>query len=116
MADNLIKRIRTNVGDCPIDYESLANRPSSMKNPYPIRFTGAVSKTYDGSQGVEVNIPTGGGGGTSYVIGDGLKLDPESNTLSVDTANAVEQDNTLPVTSAAVYTTVGNIETLLGTI
>ena len=54
-------------------------------------------------------------GGTAYKIGHGLKLD-EDNTLSVDTADVVEQDNTLPVTSAAVATTVGNIEVLLGTI
>lgn len=54
-------------------------------------------------------------GGTAYKIGHGLKLD-EDNTLSVDTADAVEQDNTLPVTSAAVAATVGNIEVLLGTI
>lgn len=54
-------------------------------------------------------------GGTAYKIGHGLKLD-EDNTLSVATADAVEQDNTLPVTSAAVAATVGNIEVLLGTI
>ena len=55
-------------------------------------------------------------GGKTDTIGHGLKLDEQTNTLSVDTAEAVEQDNTLPVTSAAVYTTVGNIEVLLGTI
>lgn len=31
-------------------------------------------------------------------------------------ANAVEKDNTLPITSAAVYTEVGNINALLATI
>ena len=31
----------------------------------------------------------------------------------VDTADAVEQDNTLPVTSAAVFVQTGNIEALL---
>lgn len=40
----------------------------------------------------------------------------EDGTLNVDTADAVEQDNTRPITSAAVHTTVGNIEILLGTI
>ena len=58
----------------------------------------------------------GGGGGGGYIIGDGLKLDPESNTLSVDTADKVEKDNTKPVTSAAVHTEVGNINALLATI
>lgn len=58
-------------------------------------------------------VPSGGGGG-DYVIGDGLKL--EGVVLSVDTATSVEEDNTKPITSAAVFQTVGNIEILLGTI
>lgn len=59
---------------------------------------------------------SGGGGGGGYTIGDGLKLDAETNTLSVDTAEAVEKDNTKPVTSAAVFAEVGNINALLATI
>ena len=59
---------------------------------------------------------SGGSGGGGYTIGDGLKLDAATNTLSVDTADAVEEDNTKPVTSAAVYTEVGNINALLATI
>ena len=59
---------------------------------------------------------SGGGGGGGYQIGSGLKLDAETNTLSVDTADTVEKDNTKPVTSAAVYTEVGNINALLATI
>ena len=58
----------------------------------------------------------GGSGGGGYTIGDGLKLDAATNTLSVDTAAAVEKDNTKPVTSGAVYTEVGNINALLATI
>ena len=58
----------------------------------------------------------GGSGSGGYTIGDGLKLDAATNTLSVDTAAAVEKDNTKPVTSAAVYTEVGNINALLATI
>lgn len=57
-----------------------------------------------------------GGGGGGYNIGPGLKLDAETNTLSVDTAEIVEKDNTKPVTSAAVFTEVGNINALLATI
>lgn len=62
---------------------------------------------------------TGGGGsgggesGPSYKIGSGLRLDEKTNTLSVDTADKAEQDNTKPITSAAVYMEVGNIEALL---
>lgn len=40
----------------------------------------------------------------------------ENGVLSVNTADTVEEDNTLPITSAAVQTTVGNIEVLLKTI
>lgn len=62
----------------------------------------------------DIPIP-GDGGGFPYQIGNGLKV-TGGDTLEVDAANSVEQDNTLPITSAAVYTTVGNIEILLGTI
>ena len=40
----------------------------------------------------------------------------EDGILSVNTTNDMEQDNTLPITSAGVYATVGNIEALLKTI
>lgn len=48
-------------------------------------------------------------------VGNGLKYDAEGH-LAVDTADEAEQDNTLPITSAAVYTSIGNIEALLQTI
>ena len=54
------------------------------------------------------------GGGGAFQIGHGLLL--EDNVLSVNVVNGAEQDNTLPITSAAVYTTVGNIDSLLQTI
>lgn len=53
---------------------------------------------------------------SNYNIGSGLKLDRDTNTLSVDVATEVLEDNTLPITSAAVYTEVGNINVLLQTI
>lgn len=56
----------------------------------------------------------GTGGGFPYEIGPGLKV--EGGVLSVDTAGAVEEDNTRPVTSAAVYTELGNVEALLANI
>ncbi|MGI5895197.1 MAG: hypothetical protein ACOX6P_11520 [Candidatus Merdivicinus sp.] len=59
-------------------------------------------------------FPASGGGGGGYKIGDGLKL--ENGVLSVDTAAEVQQDNTKPVTSAAVYTQLGNVEALLASI
>ncbi len=48
-------------------------------------------------------------------VGDNLTIDDEGR-LSVDTADTAEQDNTRPITSAAVHTVVGNIEVLLETI
>ena len=56
----------------------------------------------------------GSGGGPSYQIGDGLKV--VEGVLMVDTAEAVERDNTKPVTSGAVYMQLGNVEALLKTI
>jgi hypothetical protein len=40
----------------------------------------------------------------------------EKGMLSVNTTNDMERDNTLPITSAGVFATVGNIEALLKTI
>ena len=55
-----------------------------------------------------------GGGNFPYKLGPTLKV--VDSTLDVNTADDVQQDNTLPITSAAVYQTVGNIDILLGTI
>lgn len=67
----------------------------------------------DGTYGLAVI--QGGGGGIGYRIGHGLKV-TGGDTLEVDAADAVERDNTRPVTSAAIYTEVGNIDALLQTI
>lgn len=52
--------------------------------------------------------------GVQFKPDETLRL--EGGILSVNTADKVEKDNTLPVTSAAVYTEVGNINALLATI
>lgn len=57
---------------------------------------------------------TGGGGGTSFSTDESLSL--TDGVLKVNTVQTVEKDNTLPVSSAAVFTEVGNIEALLATI
>ena len=59
-------------------------------------------------------LNTGGTTGQGFTTDETLTL--KDGILSVNRANAVEEDNTLPITSAAVHTTVGNIEILLGTI
>lgn len=64
----------------------------------------------------DTRIPASGGGGSADItIDHTLKYDQYGN-LGVNTASVVEKDNTLPITSAAVETTVGNIEILLKTI
>ncbi len=58
---------------------------------------------------------SGGGGGGFPELGHALYYD-ETGRLAVQVADKPEPDNTLPITSAAMQTTVGNIEILLGTI
>ena len=53
-------------------------------------------------------------GGVDFEIDASLTL--ENGILSVNTTNSMEQNNTLPITSAGVFATVGNIEVLLKTI
>lgn len=49
------------------------------------------------------------------IVGDDLLVTQEGR-LSVDKATSVEGDNTRPITAAAVYTEIGNINALLATI
>ena len=49
------------------------------------------------------------------MVGDNLRV-TDDGILSVDTADNMEEDNTRPITAAAVATQVGNIEILLATI
>ena len=49
------------------------------------------------------------------IVGSDLSI-TENGVLSVDKANVVQEDNTKPITAAAVYTEVGNINALLATI
>lgn len=54
------------------------------------------------------------GDGVSFTTDDTLTL--SNGTLKVNTANTVTANSTLPVTSAAVYSVLGDIESLLATI
>lgn len=54
------------------------------------------------------------GGGIQFRTDETLTL--QDGVLSVNTTDLMEQDNTLPITSAGVYATIGNIEALLKTI
>ena len=54
--------------------------PKSLKNPYSLTFTGAVTGSYDGSKPMTFNIPSGGGGTdislglTGAAVGDIIKV------------------------------------------
>ena len=56
-------------------------------------------------------LPNTQTGGVSFETDETLTL--KNGILSVNTTNSVEADNTLPITSAAVAVTVGNIEAIL---
>lgn len=76
-----------------------------------------VKEDLDGQVGASVeaylkeNPPSGG---VQFETDATLRL--EDGILSVNTTNDMEKDNTLPITSAGVFATVGNIEALLKTI
>ena len=82
-----------------------------------VKYSGKVgSSTVENVKAaLDAILAQGGGGG--YNIGHGLLLDQETNTISVNTVDGLDnEDNTLPITAAAVSRTVGNINALLGTI
>lgn len=79
-------------------------------------YTFTVTNGSGGSGGGSADVPVASEAVAGIVrVGENLKISADG-VLSVDTATAVEEDNTRPVTSAAVQTTVGNIEILLKTI
>ena len=71
-----------------------------------------TTQAFDADMGELYAVP--GKGGVDFKTDETLTL--ANGILSVNTADEVEKDNTLPVTSAAVYTEVGNINALLATI
>ena len=75
---------------------------------------GQTSATVIGGAG-ESGSGGGGSGGVNFTPGNALELTADGK-LNVLTADKAEENNTLPITSAAVATTVGNIEILLATI
>ena len=103
--------------DVPSEFTEIEQTIISINNNPPKPGVNGYWMIYNPETGEyeESDIPIPEGGGFPYQIGNGLKI-TGGDTLEVDTATDVEQDNTLPITSAAVYTTVGNIEILLGTI
>ena len=84
-------------------YQVLGKFPSGEVDPSEIK------KIVD--EHLKENPPSGG---VSFTTNETLNL--KDGVLSVNTTDQMEQDNTLPITSAGVFSTVGNIEALLKTI
>ena len=51
------------------DYVKKKDIPTNLPNPNPLIFTGAATGSYDGSEVLTVEIPSGGGGGGTGVDG-----------------------------------------------
>lgn len=79
------------------------------------RIDGAEDRAQDAARRAEEAAERAEQGKIHFETDETLTLS-EDGVLSVNTATDVEADNTLPITAAAVYTTVGNIEILLSTI
>lgn len=69
---------------------------------------------YSGEKLLSYVYVQGGGEGPAYKFGHGLKQD--GVTVSVNMASKENPDKTLPISAAAVESTVGSIEVLLKTI
>lgn len=78
-----------------------------------VRYDRKMELTEEQKAQARTNI---GADGVHFTTDETLSLDPETGVLSVNTTDKVEADNTLPITAAAVQTSVGNINALLATI
>ena len=68
----------------------LATLKNKLPNPYPLKFTGAVNETYDGSSAKTIEIPSGGTGGggalSGLAIADNYDIELISHVI-------IDQDN-----------------------
>lgn len=98
----------------PVNAWSLTQVPLSAES---VSYSGKVGSDTVANVKAALDAILAQGGGGGYNIGHGLLLDQETNTISVNTVDGLDnEDNTLPITAAAVSRTVGNINALLGTI
>lgn len=79
--------------------------PTSLKNPYKLTLTGAVSATYDGSAAVSVTIPQGGGDSEAHFckLSTAVAISAQSSTSGGATAVAWTFDEVSGVTAAQSY-------------
>lgn len=90
-----------------------------LTDEYTITLTDGSSYTFtvtNGDSGGSADVPVASETVAGIIrVGENLKISADG-TLGVVTATNVEEDNTRPITAAAVYTEVGNINALLETI
>ena len=60
--------------------------PTVLPNPYALTFTGAVTGSYDGSEAVSVEIPSGGSGGgeSAFRLINTVNISEEVSTITID--------------------------------
>ena len=100
--------------ELPSEFTQMEQRMEELNNHPPTPGANGLWMVWNPDTGEyeESDIPLPEGSG--YAIGDGLKI--VDGRLTVDTAAEVEEDNTKPVTSGAVYVQLGNVEALLANI
>lgn len=102
---DIIDNLTTNVSNKPLSAaQGVALKalidgiavPEKLPNPYPLTFTGGASGSYDGSEALTINIPSGGDGSTYYVtpeqfgaIGDGVTDDSEAFRQAIETEKPI---------------------------
>ena len=113
--ENILKRLDDLELTGGVSDEQIGNAVSAYLTENPVE-AGATAKQAAQIEANKTAIEElqQNGVGVQFETDATLKL--EDGILSVNTADVVEEDNTLPVTSAAVYTEVGNINALLATI
>ena len=99
----------------PVDYEWPEPTPSILHSIEQAA-TQAAEDAKAAREAAERAEEAAGTAVATINFGHGLVYDKDTRTVSVDAADVVERDNTLPITSAAVYTELGGLNALLSTI
>ena len=77
-----VRKVFTISEDKSVSVTTTALTPETLPNPYPLTFTGAVAASYDGSEAVTVEIPSGGGGIATATKLHEITLEEEVTSIS----------------------------------
>lgn len=81
--------------------------PEALPNPNALTFTGAVTGSYDGSQPLTVNIPSGAGGDSPWRLIKTVTLEETVKSITVDTD---KDGNAFSLSEIYINTNVTNSE------